>query len=85
MLELTWYKAVITCVTIKCTVMNHSYDSSPGHLSQRLTPECISGENNLGSRALTSCLDSLMRPQRKARVSMVMDKGHRSFWQVYVL
>ena len=60
------------CYLVHCHE-SHSYDSSPGHLPQRHIQECIDGEDNLGSRALTSCLDGLMRCRRKARVSKVMD------------
>lgn len=83
LLELTWYRAGSAYVTIQCTAMSVTV------VLVTLDIFCSDSAKNKWldrtsrvPRLSTSCVDGL---HRKVTVSKVMDRGHRSAWQVLIL
>jgi len=83
LLELTWYKVGSAYVTIQCTIMSVTVmlDTLDIFCRDSAKNEWLDRTSRV-PRLSTSCVDGL---HRNVRVSRVMDRGHKSAWQVFIL
>lgn len=86
LLELTWYKVGSAYVTIQCTATSVTVVLVTLDIfcSDSAKNEWLDRTSRV-PRLSTNCVDGLMSTHRKVTVSKVMDKRHRSAWQVFVL